>query len=153
MQTLRYLPDVVTLTLDVEKCIGCDTCVDVCPHQVFAVEDKKARIADRDACMECGACAQNCPVQAVYVRPGVGCAAGIILGAISGTEATCGCSTEASEMRASLEGRVTAAGCSTSAISEAEPACGCSPAASETPATLEEPAEVGGYAAGGSETP
>ncbi len=103
MQTLRYFTDVVTLALDTEKCMGCGSCVDVCPHQVFAVEDKKAHIADRDACMECGACAQNCAFQAITVRAGVGCAAGIILGTISGTEATCGCSTEAAETPANIE--------------------------------------------------
>lgn len=30
------------------------------------------------SCMECGACAINCPVEAISVRPGVGCAAAIV---------------------------------------------------------------------------
>jgi ferredoxin len=86
---LRYLNDVVTLTLDEETCNGCGICVDVCPHAVFAVVEKKARIIDRDACMECGACALNCPVAALSVRAGVGCAAALINGALGGGEASC----------------------------------------------------------------
>ena len=75
-----YLKNVVTLQLDDETCIGCGMCQTVCPHGVFVVEDGKARIVDRDACMECGACARNCPPAAIAVRPGVGCAAGILFG-------------------------------------------------------------------------
>jgi ferredoxin-like protein FixX len=66
-------------------------CIFVCPHAVFRVEQKKVQIVDRDACMECGACAGNCPEEALSVRPGVGCAYGIIIGKLRGTEATCDC--------------------------------------------------------------
>ena len=92
MTQLRYLKDVTTLKLDTEKCVGCGKCTEVCPHAVFTLEDKKAHITDRDACMECGACALNCPAEAISVNSGVGCAAGIIAGALRGTEPTCGCS-------------------------------------------------------------
>ncbi len=95
MSQLRYLEGVVTLTLDAKKCIGCGTCVDVCPHAVLAIEDDKAAIVDRDACMECGACALNCVPQALSVQAGVGCAAAIITGMIRGTEPTCDCDGDA----------------------------------------------------------
>ena len=90
MRTM-YLPEVVTLELNIEKCNRCGMCVQVCPHAVFALEKKRTKIVDRDACMECGACALNCPEGAISVRSGVGCAAGILNGALRGTEPTCGC--------------------------------------------------------------
>ncbi len=94
MTELRYLNNVVTLTLDVDKCVGCGLCAEVCPHAVFTVAGGKAEIVDRDACMECGACAGNCPVEAISVVSGVGCATGVIIGALRGTEPTCGCGDE-----------------------------------------------------------
>jgi NAD-dependent dihydropyrimidine dehydrogenase PreA subunit len=78
MKNLRYLEDVATLKLDKSICIGCGRCVEVCPHQVFVVENKKASFNDFQACMECGACAKNCPVDAISVDAGVGCASGMI---------------------------------------------------------------------------
>ena len=96
MKRHLYLKDVVTLTLQKDKCIGCGMCVNVCPHGVFDINierdmaGKKAVITDRDACMECGACALNCPVQAIDVRPGAGCAHAILKGSIQGKEPSCG---------------------------------------------------------------
>jgi len=74
----KYLPNVVTLQLDADACVGCEMCIVVCPHSVFAVEGGKARVIDRDACMECGACAGNCPVGAIRVDAGVGCAMAVV---------------------------------------------------------------------------
>jgi NAD-dependent dihydropyrimidine dehydrogenase PreA subunit len=92
MAALRYLRDVVTLELDDTRCIGCGMCINVCPHVVFRLDGKKAKIMDRDACMECGACAKNCPVEAISVHSGVGCLTAVIRGAILGTEPDCDCS-------------------------------------------------------------
>lgn len=91
MNGLLYLSDVVTLELDVTKCTGCRMCLMVCPHAVFGFKNKKAFILRKDYCMECGACAINCKDQAITVKSGVGCAAGIINGLIRGTEPTCDC--------------------------------------------------------------
>lgn len=74
MRKYKYLQGVSTLQLNKAACIGCGQCLDVCPHAVFALREKKAEIVDFDSCMECGACATNCPVDAVTVSPGAGCA-------------------------------------------------------------------------------
>ncbi len=95
MTRLRYLPNVVTLILDSEKCTGCGVCTEVCPHGVLVIESQKARIADRDACMECGACALNCITEAISVRSGVGCATAVLNGMLRGSEPTCDCSADA----------------------------------------------------------
>jgi NAD-dependent dihydropyrimidine dehydrogenase PreA subunit len=92
MIDMVYLSDVVTLQLCTETCNGCGMCLKVCPHDVFELSGRKARIVNRDSCMECGACALNCPVNAISVKSGVGCAAGIINGILTNSEPSCGCS-------------------------------------------------------------
>jgi len=89
---MRHLKNVSTIKIDSEKCTGCGMCIEVCPHSVFLMSEKKAAICDRDACMECGACALNCPVRAISVKKGVGCAFAIINGIMHGTEPNCDCS-------------------------------------------------------------
>ncbi|MCD6327897.1 4Fe-4S binding protein [bacterium] len=91
MSKPRYLSKDVSLSLDTQKCIGCGTCTQVCPHEVFAVDSGKATVIDHDACMECGACALNCPVEAIFVDAGVGCASAIIIAALLHREPSCGC--------------------------------------------------------------
>ena len=96
MKELVYLPGVVTLKMCEESCNGCGMCLKVCPHDVFELFGKKAHIVRKDYCMECGACELNCPVNAITVKSGVGCAAGIISGILRNSEPTCGCSDNSS---------------------------------------------------------
>lgn len=88
---LTYLKNICTLKLDKDLCNGCQSCIEVCPHNVFAMNNKRASIEAINSCMECGACELNCPVGAISVRSGVGCAAAVITGMLKGTEPTCGC--------------------------------------------------------------
>ena len=81
---LKYLRDVVTLSLDTDKCIGCGMCEIVCPHAVFSVKNNKAWINNIDMCMECGACSMNCPASAITVKSGVGCAYAVLKGMFRG---------------------------------------------------------------------
>ena len=48
MKEFRHLPDVTTLTFDSEKCVGCRLCTVVCPHSVFEMNGKQARLIDRN---------------------------------------------------------------------------------------------------------
>ena len=90
---LEYIKGVATLSLsDGSKCTGCGRCVNVCPHNVFRVENGKAVIQNKDACMECGACKKNCPAGILEVKEGVGCAAALIYGMLNKTAPQCGCS-------------------------------------------------------------
>lgn len=88
----KYLKNVCTLDMDSDKCVGCGRCIEVCPHKVFRLKDKKAEIIDKNSCMECGACAKNCAFNAINVDVGVGCAYAVIKGWLLGTEPTCDCS-------------------------------------------------------------
>jgi ferredoxin len=74
----NYLSNVVTLKVYPDKCIGCNTCVIVCPHQILGLVNKKVHIIEKDNCIECGACKSNCPREAIDVEVGVGCASAII---------------------------------------------------------------------------
>ncbi len=88
---MKYLANVTTLQYASDKCAGCGRCVEVCPRGVFKMQNKRAELTDRDLCMECGACARNCGFGAISVNSGVGCAAAIINGMITGEEPSCGC--------------------------------------------------------------
>lgn len=88
--SLQYLKDVTDLTLDRDLCNGCRMCINVCPHNVFVLSDKKALIVDKDSCMGCGACKLNCPVNAISVSSGVGCAYAVYFSALTKKPPTCG---------------------------------------------------------------
>lgn len=88
----KYIKNVATLKLNLEICTGCGVCTNVCPHNVLSMGDGKIQIENKDACIECGACAKNCPFSALSVEQGVGCAAAIIKGFLTGTEPSCDCS-------------------------------------------------------------
>ncbi|HNX25125.1 MAG TPA: mercury methylation ferredoxin HgcB [Spirochaetota bacterium] len=88
---MTYLKNITTLQVFPDKCTGCGRCMEVCPHAVFKLEDKKVTITDKDRCMECGACEKNCDFGAISVKAGVGCATAVINGMIRGTEPDCGC--------------------------------------------------------------
>lgn len=59
------MPKVV---VDSEKCIGCGTCVQVCPMGVFELVDEKAVPVNEDQCIECRACEAQCSVQAIAIE-------------------------------------------------------------------------------------
>lgn len=48
------------------RCIGCRTCVHVCPAGAIEFEDGVQRIR-REACVGCGVCAESCPAGALTV--------------------------------------------------------------------------------------
>ena len=54
--------------IDVDHCIGCGACVDVCPEgDVLAVIGGKAAIANGHKCIGHGLCAEACPVGAIEI--------------------------------------------------------------------------------------
>lgn len=99
MRPFVYLKNVATLEVVPERCNGCGTCIEVCPHAVLVLnEEKRVWVRDKDACMECGACRRNCPTGALSVQTGVGCAAAVI-NAMLGREGSCCCHIDATTQK------------------------------------------------------
>ena len=88
---MKYLSIIASLEFFPELCAGCGMCLEVCPHGVFALENKKAIVLDKDRCRECGACVGNCAFGALSVDKGVGCASAVINSMIRGGEPSCDC--------------------------------------------------------------
>lgn len=57
--------------VDVDKCVGCETCVQVCPENLFEMKDGVARFKQErvDDCTACETCVNNCPVTALSMVP------------------------------------------------------------------------------------
>lgn len=87
----KYIKNVATLKLDIEKCVGCGLCVTVCPHNVFAIENKKAIIVNKDNCIECGGCMNNCEPKAISVSQGVGWVMAVVKGILTGSGKNSNC--------------------------------------------------------------
>jgi dihydroorotate dehydrogenase (fumarate) len=49
--------------IDLDKCIECFRCIDVCP--TFALTHKSSFHLDKDKCIRCGTCESRCPVEAI----------------------------------------------------------------------------------------
>jgi len=54
--------------VDKNKCTGCGTCVDVCPVNVFQIENKKSEVKRPADCIQCRACEASCPEKAIVVK-------------------------------------------------------------------------------------
>lgn len=50
------------------KCIGCGTCVAVCPGDILAMKDGRPYVRYPDECIHCSACMLDCPSSAIFFR-------------------------------------------------------------------------------------
>lgn len=68
---LSWEPDSGVVNVDEERCIGCWTCILVCPFGVIRQDTRRGKIAKCDLCQgeDMPACVANCPNEAlVYVE-------------------------------------------------------------------------------------
>jgi len=52
--------------INIEHCIGCGTCVEVCPIEASSLRNEIAKI-NETKCLGCGICAQQCPENAIQL--------------------------------------------------------------------------------------
>lgn len=56
------------VTIDYDKCDGCETCIGVCPVEVFEKQGDKVVVAKESDCIVCRACETACPKEAITVE-------------------------------------------------------------------------------------
>ena len=62
------MKDKIIIEINEEWCKGCEICVDVCPQDVFIMQDFKARIQNLDSCTGCLLCEVLCPDFAIIIK-------------------------------------------------------------------------------------
>lgn len=56
------------VTIDKAKCTNCKKCIEVCPVQVYGMENEQVVVKDASKCILCRACEVNCPHAAIKVE-------------------------------------------------------------------------------------
>lgn len=57
------------IKIDYNRCIGCRKCYDLCPMDVYTMDEKKKipRAAYEEECSFCGVCWMECPKRAIDI--------------------------------------------------------------------------------------
>jgi NAD-dependent dihydropyrimidine dehydrogenase PreA subunit len=56
------------VTVDSEKCKGCEECAEVCTVNVFEMKDGKSEVLRSDECIGCRSCVDVCKENAIVVE-------------------------------------------------------------------------------------
>ena len=56
------------VTVDVDKCVGCEQCVNVCPTGVYEMKDGKSDPVNEDECLGCESCIEVCEGHCITVE-------------------------------------------------------------------------------------
>lgn len=53
--------------IDAEKCVGCGECVEICPVDVFELQNEKSVPVQEEECLGCESCIEVCEEEAITV--------------------------------------------------------------------------------------
>ena len=53
--------------VDQDKCSGCGNCVEICPSDVYQMEEDKSNPTHPEECIECWACVTQCPAESIQL--------------------------------------------------------------------------------------
>lgn len=58
------------ITLERDKCIGCKVCIEVCPRNLYVLDDtdKKVDLINSKKCINCNACVKRCLAQCLAIK-------------------------------------------------------------------------------------
>jgi Fe-S-cluster-containing hydrogenase component 2 len=54
--------------VDDNVCIGCGSCIGVCPVEAIHMSDSQTAYVDAAECVGCGGCADTCPTGAIQIK-------------------------------------------------------------------------------------
>jgi NAD-dependent dihydropyrimidine dehydrogenase PreA subunit len=55
------------IDVDEEKWIGCGECVEVCPSDVYEIQDEKSVVVNEEECVGCESCLEVCEQEAITI--------------------------------------------------------------------------------------
>ena len=57
-----------SVEVNAERCVGCGECVDVCPVEVYELQDEKSVPVNAEECLGCESCIEVCEEGAITVE-------------------------------------------------------------------------------------
>ena len=64
----KVCKNLITISIDPEKCTGCGACLKVCPVDAIMGEKKKPHQLDQSKCVKCRGCYEACKFDAVVIQ-------------------------------------------------------------------------------------
>ncbi len=55
------------IDVNTEECIGCGECVDICPVDVYELQDQKSVAVNEEECVGCESCVEVCDEDAIKI--------------------------------------------------------------------------------------
>ena len=56
-----------SVEVDEAKCIGCGECIEICPSDVFEIQDEISVVVNEEECVGCESCLEVCEQEAITV--------------------------------------------------------------------------------------